>query len=179
MHNSKKGFTLIELLVVIAIIGILSTIGLVALNGAREKARDATRKSDLAQYRTALALIYDDATSYPTLATDVLADTAAGSGTGTANSIFSTTAASNPILPEYLSKALAPTVNTALNAYYYDNNGQSSGTVVVASSFILFSKLEGGTKNYFYIAADGSSGEKASLATIATCVSDTNIPCAP
>ncbi|MFA6909287.1 MAG: type II secretion system protein [Patescibacteria group bacterium] len=61
----KKGFTLIELLVVIAIIGILSTIGLVALQGAREKARDADRKSSVAQIRTGLALYYDDYQGYP------------------------------------------------------------------------------------------------------------------
>jgi prepilin-type N-terminal cleavage/methylation domain-containing protein len=71
VHNSKKGFTLIELLVVIAIIGILSTIGLVALNGAREKARDATRKSDISQIRTGLALYYDDFQGYPSAYTSV------------------------------------------------------------------------------------------------------------
>lgn len=63
--TNRKGFTLIELLVVIAIIGILSAVGLIALNGAREKARDSQRKSDLGQIRTGLALYYDTHNNYP------------------------------------------------------------------------------------------------------------------
>ncbi len=63
--QNRKGFTLIELLVVIAIIGILSAVGLIALNGAREKARDSQRKSDLGQLRTGLALYYDTNNNYP------------------------------------------------------------------------------------------------------------------
>jgi prepilin-type N-terminal cleavage/methylation domain-containing protein len=62
--GNKKGFTLIELLVVVAIIGILSTIGLVALNGARGKARDAKRASDIRQYALAFESYGDGAGSY-------------------------------------------------------------------------------------------------------------------
>lgn len=61
----RKGFTLIELLVVIAIIGLLSTLAIVALNSARQKARDAKRAADSKQLQTALELYYNDKTSYP------------------------------------------------------------------------------------------------------------------
>ena len=62
---NKKGFTLIELLVVIAIIGLLSTLAVVALGSARQKARDAKRVSDLKQVQTALELYYTDKNAYP------------------------------------------------------------------------------------------------------------------
>ena len=62
---AKKGFTLIELLVVISIIGILSSFAVVSLNAARVKARDALRKGDMAQLRTAMNIYYDDNQRYP------------------------------------------------------------------------------------------------------------------
>ncbi len=64
MLKNKKGFTLVELLVVIAIIGTLSGIVLVSLGGAREKARDAVRQSDMRQIVTAQEIYYSDNDAY-------------------------------------------------------------------------------------------------------------------
>lgn len=64
-QEKYKGFTLIELLVVISIIGILSSFAVVSLNSARAKARDALRKADMVQIRTAIMLYYDENNSYP------------------------------------------------------------------------------------------------------------------
>lgn len=67
--QSQKGFTLIELLVVISIIGILSSFAVVSLSSARNKARDALRKADMTQMRTALNLYFDENINYPTCGT--------------------------------------------------------------------------------------------------------------
>lgn len=65
-HNNKvRGFTLIELLVVIAIIGLLSTLAVVALQGARVKSRDAKRVADIKQVQTALELFANAEGAYP------------------------------------------------------------------------------------------------------------------
>jgi len=47
--TKKKGFTMIELLVVIAIIVVISTLAMVFLGGARDKARDTKRLAELSQ----------------------------------------------------------------------------------------------------------------------------------
>ncbi len=64
----KKGFTLIELLVVIAIIGLLSTLAVVSLGSARQKAADAKRISDLKAIQTAMEMVKNNAD--PELATN-------------------------------------------------------------------------------------------------------------
>lgn len=67
--TKDKGFTLIELLVVIAIIGILAGMVLVSMSGARSKARDARRLSDMRQLVSAQEMYYGENDAYYQLAT--------------------------------------------------------------------------------------------------------------
>ncbi|MDP3991235.1 MAG: type II secretion system protein [Candidatus Nealsonbacteria bacterium] len=65
--KKHQGFTLIELLVVIAIIGILSSIVLVSMGGARKSARDGVRRADIVQVAQAIELSYADNQAYPSM----------------------------------------------------------------------------------------------------------------
>lgn len=76
----RKGFTLIELLVVIAIIGLLSSLAVVSLNSAREKARDARRVSDVRQLATLIEM--ENTGGAAAIAGCVLADAIASTCTG-------------------------------------------------------------------------------------------------
>lgn len=65
VHMKNKAFTMIELLVVIAVIGLLSSIVIVNLQGARAKARDAQRQRDIAQIEKALLLYWEKYGQFP------------------------------------------------------------------------------------------------------------------
>lgn len=60
MKINKKGFTLVELLVVIAIIGILSTVAIVNLDSARDKAKVSNALSWGANLKPLIVLCDND-----------------------------------------------------------------------------------------------------------------------
>jgi prepilin-type N-terminal cleavage/methylation domain-containing protein len=64
-RSGAKGFTLIELLIVIAILAVLSVVVILTLNPAEllKQARDSTRVSDMATYKSAIALYLADVTT--------------------------------------------------------------------------------------------------------------------
>ena len=95
---NNKGFTLIELLVVIAIIGLLSTLSVIALNSAREKARNARRVSDMKQIQTALELYFNDVYRYPA-STDIdfTATGEIATGSGATKKVYMSVVPRNPM----------------------------------------------------------------------------------
>lgn len=65
-RKTTSGFTLVEILAVIAIIGLLASVVLFSMQGAREKANDTQRKSDIDQLRIALRIYRDAEGAMPT-----------------------------------------------------------------------------------------------------------------
>lgn len=83
MNRSKAGFSLLELLVVISIIAVLVAMALPNFVGARERARDAKKKSELVQLKNALRLYYNDYGAYPAAVNPYYFQGCGASGTST------------------------------------------------------------------------------------------------
>lgn len=137
--TDKQGFTLIELLVVISVIGLLASIVLVAMGGARKKARDARGQGDLRQMATAMELKYADnlPEAYANLPDTVTA-----------------IAASDTRLNPYLNPV--PTGNGAQTYYWYDGGNNQT--------YCIYFQMEVTTTDYFYVSQKG-----AGITTSAAC----------
>lgn len=61
----KRGFTLIEILISISIIAVLTALGIVSYVSINKNARDAKRRGDIEQIRTALEFYRTDNGYYP------------------------------------------------------------------------------------------------------------------
>lgn len=73
-QQKNNGFSLIELLVVISIIAVLSALLMANFMGARERARDAQKISDLGSIKTALRMYYNDNQKYPAILGEVVTE---------------------------------------------------------------------------------------------------------
>lgn len=121
----KRGFTLIELLIVITIIGILSALVLTNVQGVRERARDAKRKTDLKNISTALRLYYNDFGSYPTDSNGQIN----GCGTGIQTCSWGTEFSSSNVYMNFL--PLDPSSTTANPiTYTYSQTDSDSYTLI-------------------------------------------------
>ncbi|MEI8327929.1 MAG: type II secretion system protein [Candidatus Taylorbacteria bacterium] len=135
----NKGFTLIEMMVVVAIIGILSSIIVLSLTGAKGKARDARRVSDLGQLQLALELYFDRCNMYPQ---PLQSGAQYGVGQGVADS---NTQCNKPkpgtndyyTMSDFIAKIPTPTTEKGQAVYEYKVNA-----TINATDYVLRAKLE-------------------------------------
>ena len=145
--RKEGGFTLIELLVVIAIIGLLSSVVLASLNGARNKGADAAIKSQLKSLQSQAEIIYDNAVpnSYEGVCedTNVVSQVTAAKNAGgattvsfvdTTASVHDTTAVCHDSADAYAVEVPLKTTNT--QSWCVDSDGAAAATSVVLGASV-------------------------------------------
>lgn len=151
--KKHRGFTLIELLVVIAIIGILASIVLVSLGGARAKARDARRMSDIRQISLAMEMFNNDNANYQAIA----------GGTAPALARITTLAITNYLdpLPKDPGGGTNATCNNTAGAAY------CGFTSPAGPDYCIVAALEGG--GFFVASKKGSQAMASAPTSITAC----------
>ena len=110
--QKQTGFTIIELLVVIVVIGILATVIIIAYNGAQDRARFASYRSDISRINDAIQVYFGEKGSYPY-------DASVGSTPGSSYCITGTTSfmSNTGLAPSYINPM--PKVSSVPNGTYY------------------------------------------------------------
>jgi len=147
--NTSKGFTLIELLVVISIIGFLSTLAVVSLKNAREKARDTARLADLRQIKNAMEMYYNDYRGYPS----ATYNGKIGIG-GSLDTLLKPYLPKMPVDPSGASDSPANSVHY----YYYDVDQPCNGGEFTSAALIFASVMEKTAGNAAQICSTPWSG---------------------
>lgn len=176
-RDASQGFTLIELLVVIAIIGILSSVVLASLSGARESAQVTKTIQDFRQIETAVHLWMNSEgfTEYPTAGSS---EVCGGTGYEThygQNCPFSEIITnSNSSFSNHLSSLPEPAALDSPSGYSYyyeryqspdcgdDSNQYFSAAVCgVNIGFDLNTDYDGGVINKLDNEVDGGDGSES------------------
>lgn len=131
----ERGFTLIELLVVIAIIGLLASIVMVSLSGAKAKSRDSKRQADLKSIQLALALYYNDNGFYPR-------NIYSTSGTAPANGLAPTYLPSVPRDPNGTLSCTDSSIAGCYKYVAYGTNSNCNGTTNPPLTYHLGASVE-------------------------------------
>ncbi|MFH0864459.1 MAG: zinc ribbon domain-containing protein [Candidatus Gottesmanbacteria bacterium] len=143
-HSWKIIGIIIFFLAPIAYFGILSSIGTVALNGARELARDAQREADISIFRIVQVLYYDDQGHYYISSTPIEIDY------DHVNKGFYNAIIDGDYIGEWLE---APTVEASGSDYNYWYVSTDSG-----DHYALYTKLE--ENGNFYVITDSDDARE-------------------
>ncbi|MEK7592271.1 MAG: type II secretion system protein [Patescibacteria group bacterium] len=126
-QSQRSGFTLIEVLVAATIIAVLVAIGMVSYSSVNKRSRDAKRRGDLEQMRSALELYRSEYGYYP----------AVGSGSWTSASDLSTGDPATGLVPSFMPSV--PSDPKTSERFSFKATNVSSGTYY---GYCLSAKLE-------------------------------------
>lgn len=140
-----KGFTLLELLIVIAVVGVMASFGVNTFRKSQSAARDANRKSDIGQFRTALEAYANRGSNlYP----------ARDNNGGVAASTVLCTDLGLTNCPVDKKQSTDATFT-----YRYQSDGGATGGPV-GTQYVLWAKLEATTDNWV-VCSNGKAGTRA------------------